>query len=47
MHVPRTKLRRVHVYRPDGTIANLSSNQNLTAEDILPGLSITVSSLFD
>jgi Uma2 family endonuclease len=41
------KLRRVHVYRPDDTIENLSSDQQLTAEDILPGLSIPVSSLFD
>jgi len=40
-------LRRVHVYRPDGTIANLSADRQLTAEDILPGLSIPVSSLFD
>jgi Uma2 family endonuclease len=40
------KLRRVHVHRADGTITALSGDQQLTAEDILPGLSIPVASLF-
>ena len=40
------KLRRVHVYRADGTITALTIDQQLTAEDIAPGLSIPVSSLF-
>ena len=40
------KLRRVHVHRADGTINALSGDQKLTADDILPGLSIPVASLF-
>jgi Uma2 family endonuclease len=40
------KLRRVHVHRADGTITALTIDQQLTAEDIVPGLSIPVSSLF-
>ena len=41
------RLRRVHVHRADGTITAHGVNQQLTAEDILPGVSIPVASLFD
>ena len=40
------KLLRVHVHRAGGTITALSGDQQLTAEGILPGLSIPVASLF-
>jgi Uma2 family endonuclease len=40
------KLRRVHVHRADGTITALTGDQQLTAEDFLPSLSISVASLF-
>jgi len=40
------KLRRVHVHRPDGTITALTGHQQLTGDDILPGLSIPVANLF-
>ena len=42
--VPRT--RTVHVHRPDGTAARLSERDTLTGEDIVPGFTVSVASLF-
>jgi hypothetical protein len=36
----------VHVHHADGTVTALTGDQQLTAEDFLPGLSISVASLF-
>jgi hypothetical protein len=36
----------VHVHHADGTVTALTGDQQLTAEDFLPGLSIPVASLF-